>query len=398
MTMRRFLPLLALAAIPGGTARAQSADIEAVAAARGIPLPAGYYERVRRDPDAFEFRHPRRVDLSGRRPGVPGGISAAVLPSEGEMRMAVVMALFADSPEPPFSSTITHQQLFGSNPLGNLTEFYREISGNRVSVTGTVFPWVRTVTTRDAVVGTTFGLGGETALGPYMLDALAKVDATVNFGQYDNDGPDGVPNSGDDDGLVDIVVFQYAEIAASCGGTGFGPWPHRSTVRSWTAGNAPWQTNDLRPNGQPIGVDDYIMQSVVDCNGAPQTISTIAHETGHAFGLPDFYHPVAGILPSQRRWVMGCFALMAAGSWGCGNAPAPPTRSGRRTWARTKSGSWGGATRWTPATPRRSCSPCRRCSPPGARCGCRCAACRSTCWWSTGPTPGSTPGCRRAGC
>ncbi|HEX2077760.1 MAG TPA: M6 family metalloprotease domain-containing protein [Longimicrobium sp.] len=324
MTMHRLLSLLAVAgaisAIPGATARAQSADIETAAAARGIPLPAGYYERVRRDPDFFEFRHPRRVDLSGSRPGVPGGVSAAVLPSEGEMRMAVVMALFSDSPEPPLSSATTHQQLFGQNPLGNLTEFYREMSRGKVSVTGTVFPWVRTGATRTTTVGSTMGLGGDAQLGPYMLDALAQLDATVNFGQYDNDGPDGVPNSGDDDGLVDITVFQYAEVAASCGSGGsYGPWPHRSTVRNWTEGHQPWMTNDLRPNGQPVGVDDYIMQSVVDCDGAPQTIATIAHETGHAFGLPDFYHPVGGILPTQRRWVMGCFALMAAGSWGCGD-------------------------------------------------------------------------------
>ena len=64
---------------------------------------------------------------------------------------------------------------------------------------------------------------------------------------------------------------------------------------------------------------DYIIQSAVDCDGNPQEIATIAHETGHAFGLPDFYDPTAGILPSQRRWVLGCWTLMAAGAWGCGN-------------------------------------------------------------------------------
>ena len=29
----------------------------------------------------------------------------------------------------------------------------------------------------------------------------------VDFGLFDNDGPDGVPNSGDDDGYVDIVFI-----------------------------------------------------------------------------------------------------------------------------------------------------------------------------------------------
>jgi hypothetical protein len=45
----------------------------------------------------------------------------------------------------------------------------------------------------------------------------------------------------------------------------------------------------------------------------------ITHEFGHALGLPDWYHWIdfsSG--PYGRRWVMGCWALMAAGSWGCG--------------------------------------------------------------------------------
>ncbi|HEX5869581.1 MAG TPA: M6 family metalloprotease domain-containing protein, partial [Longimicrobium sp.] len=237
----------------------------------------------------------------------------------GEMRMVVVMTLFSDSPEPPFSTETTHQQLFGQNPLGSLSDFYREISGGRVSLTGNVLPWVRTNVSLATAVGTELGLGDDAQIGPYLVDALQRVDGTVNFAQYDNDGPDGVPNSADDDGYVDVTVFQYTEIAASCGGAGAarGPWPHRSAVRGWTG--QPFRTNDLRPDGQPVLVDDYIMQSVLDCDGLPQTISTIAHETGHAFGLPDFYDPTAGILPSQRRWVLGCWTLMAAGAWGCGD-------------------------------------------------------------------------------
>ena len=75
------------------------------------------------------------------------------------MRMVVVMTLFSDSPEPPFSTEITHQQLFGQNPLGSLTDFYREISGGRVALTGNVLPWVRTGVSRAAAVGSVHGAG-----------------------------------------------------------------------------------------------------------------------------------------------------------------------------------------------------------------------------------------------
>ncbi|MBW3572293.1 MAG: M6 family metalloprotease domain-containing protein, partial [Gemmatimonadetes bacterium] len=317
MTRRKTALLLACAITAlGGPAPAAAQDIEVLAQARGITLPAGYYARVARDPDFFELRRGwrDRVAPAGRAT-VPGGFRAAVLPARGEMRMVVIMTLFSDSPEPPFSTEITHQQLFGQNPLGSLTDYYREISGGRVTLTGNVLPWVRTGVTRAATVGTEMGLGADARIGDYVVDALKRVDATVNFAQYDNNGPDGIPNSGDDDGYVDVAVFQYTEVAASCGGTG--PWPHRSRVRGWTG--QPFRTDDLRPDGQPVLVDDYIMQSVVDCDGQPQSIGTIAHETGHAFGLPDYYDPTGGLLPAQRRWVLGCWTLMAAGAWGCGD-------------------------------------------------------------------------------
>jgi M6 family metalloprotease-like protein len=314
MTMRSIL--LAAAMAFGAAAPAAAQDIEALAHARGIALPAGYYERVARDPDFFELRRGWRDRLLTSQGGVRGGISAAVLPRQGQLRMVVVMSMFADSPPAPFSTEVTHQQLFGQNPLGNLTDFYRELSGGKVALTGNVLPWVRSGVTRVAAVGTSMGLGEDARIGEYLTDVLARLDATTNFAQYDNDGPDGTPNSADDDGYVDVTVFQYTAIAASCGGAGTGPWPHRSSVRGWTG--QPYRTDDLRPNGQPVMVDDYIMQSVVDCDGEPQTISTIAHETGHAFGLPDYYDSTAGILPTQRRWVLGCWSLMAAGSWGCG--------------------------------------------------------------------------------
>ncbi|HEX2206090.1 MAG TPA: M6 family metalloprotease domain-containing protein [Longimicrobium sp.] len=316
MNIHRSLLLSLVAAAALGVTDARAQDIEALAQARGITLPPGYYARVARDPGFFEFRRAWRNRAVGGRTEVPGGISAAVLPAEGEMRMVVVMTLFSDSPDPPFSTGTTHQQLFGQNPLGSLTDFYREISGGRVTLTGTVLPWVRTGVTRSATVGTSMGLGDDAQIGPYLLDALQRLDPAVNFAQYDNDGPDGVPNSGDDDGIVDVTVFQYSEIAASCGGPG--PWPHRSVVRGWTGGQ-PFRTDDLRPDGDPVVVDDYIMQSAVDCDGNPQSIGTIAHETGHAFGLPDFYDGSGGLLPAQRRWVLGCWTLMAAGAWGCGD-------------------------------------------------------------------------------
>jgi len=151
---------------------------------------------------------------------------------------------------------------------------------------------------------------------------LNQADTDVDFRQYDNDGPDGQPNSGDDDGYVDGITVEFLEVAASCGGPAI--WPHRWNISAQTG--SPFQTNDIGVNGHPILVHDYITQSAADCSGTKvQDAGVIAHEFGHALGLPDYYHWVDRELgPEGRRWVLGCWALMAAGSWGCG--PVGSTR------------------------------------------------------------------------
>ncbi|MDH3423774.1 MAG: immune inhibitor A, partial [Gemmatimonadota bacterium] len=222
-------------------------------------------------------------------------------------------------PYPKFSETELARVLFdGPAPRGTMTQAYEEMSGGMFSVTGEVFPWVRTSRPMLTVVGSENGFGADADLGPYFTEALDLVDGGVDFGLFDNDGPDGTPNSGDDDGIVDALVLEFLEIAGSCGGPSI--WPHRWGMSGLT-GSA-YQTDDAsaHPEKDVIEVDGYITQGVSDCLGEElQIANVISHEWGHVLGLPDFYHWVdrsAG--PAGRRWVLGCWGLMAAGSWGCG--------------------------------------------------------------------------------
>ncbi len=81
---------------------------------------------------------------------------------------------------------------------------------------------------------------------------------------------------------------------------------------------------DVGANGQPIRIYTYLTESVTDCGGTDiQGPNVIAHEYGHLLGLPDVYQAVDGIEPQNRWWNVGCFGLMAAGSWGCGSGPLP---------------------------------------------------------------------------
>lgn len=282
-------------------------DMEAAARAGGVPLPASYFERVRQDPTAYQFQR------ALFRRSSPAGTSAF-----GEVRLPVVLGLFADSEaEPRITREMVQESLFdGPSQRGTVTDSYLEMSRGALTVTGDVVGWVRTSLTMTEVVGTDFALGEDARVGEWIVDMLDQADAEMDFRLYDNDGPDGVPNSGDDDGFVDVITVEFLEASASCGGPAI--WPHRWTLQGQTG--APYVTEDIGIGGNPILVQDYITQSASDCTGnVVQDAGVIAHEFGHALGLPDYYHWVDRDLgPEGRRWVLGCWALMAAGSWGCG--------------------------------------------------------------------------------
>ncbi|MGD8699241.1 MAG: M6 family metalloprotease domain-containing protein [Gemmatimonadales bacterium] len=292
----------------------------------GRPVPAAVVERSLRPPTALWLR--------GGWVGRAERAAAAAQPVAGDLPLVVVPALFADSPEPHVAAEALRQALFtGPAAEGTLREYYAEISGGRLNIAGDATSWVRTSLTREEVVGSQWGLGGDARVGEYLVEALALNDPTVDFGQFDNDGPDNIPNSGDDNGVVDAIAFYFLEVAASCGGPGI--WPHFWSIGA--AAGQPFETDDLRPDGTPVRIDPYFIQSIVDCNGAEiAPVTTIAHELGHLLGLPDLYHPVDGLLPEQRRWVEGCWSLMAAGAWGCGAVDQP-----RADWKRpTHMGAW----------------------------------------------------------
>ncbi len=299
-----FLVTLGAAAPPPSAG--QSPDIEAVAAMRGIPLPASYWAQVRDDVRAFEFERALYNRVSSQ--------TAA----RGQVRIPVVLALFRDSSDPIQATRDDVQRaLFdGPSSRGTITESYLEMSRGALRVDGDVFGWTRSSLSLAEVVPPGGLPSNDDRIGEFIVEALAVLDPEIDFTLYDNDGPDGIADSGDDDGFVDILTFEYLEVAASCGGPGI--WPHRSTLTR--RNGSAYVTDDVGIDGEPIRILDYLTQSATDCTGQNvQDAAVITHEFGHALGLPDFYHWIdtsAG--PYGRRWVLGCWALMAAGSWGCG--------------------------------------------------------------------------------
>jgi M6 family metalloprotease-like protein len=264
-------------------------------------------------------------------------VSPAGVRIHGTTQILVIPARLADGPAPPLTSSDIAAQLFGGADGGPLAETYTLASGGSFTLRGEVRPWVTTSITYDAA--SKRGVITESGLWDHAYLALQAVDADVDFGLYDNDGPDGIPNSGDDDGVVDGgVVILHSGPNLYCTPNVGGSQP--VTVTQWRPNGARFRTRDASRNGGVIEIGAFTYMSATGCSSSTVQSHVLAHELGHLlFGLPDLYRFQSDggtAVWSTRRWVVGCWELMAAGSWGCGAGTPTFQRiaSGFGAWVR----------------------------------------------------------------
>ena len=126
------------------------------------------------------------------------------LPSRGKVHALVVFAEFADEVEDTVPVPAFADSLFDAEQPGSFTHYYATMSFGQLQVRGTVLPRnYRSEHPAEAYLATQPGERG--AYDRFVREILRQVDADVDFSQFDSDGPDGLPDSGDDDGAVDYV-------------------------------------------------------------------------------------------------------------------------------------------------------------------------------------------------
>jgi M6 family metalloprotease-like protein len=260
----------------------------------------------------------------------------------GTVHVPVIPIAYSNVPV-PFPVSDFQSVLFTATPATlnrpySLKTYYEELSNGRISLEGEVFDPVRMDTTSSYFEDNCNGIGvvnscpnGGRRFGGMLLAALDSISnrpgGETVWEEFDNDGPDGLPNSGDDDGVVDFVTFLHPTVDGACGTTGV--WSHRFQVRFWNNGSryvtrTPRKGPDGLPiPGQFIQVDDYTIQSelggATGClSGEIMPIGTIAHETGHAFGIPDLYDTDQ----SSRTEGIGEWGLMGSGNFARSYSPA----------------------------------------------------------------------------
>jgi M6 family metalloprotease-like protein len=229
----------------------------------------------------------------------------------GRLRIPVIPVRYADG-RIPFHEEYLQQRLFGPSrgDTVSLADYWREVSGGLLEVEGHVLPWVTLSRPAHHYLPTEhYGWSSFGRVNELREEVLAAVDGQIDFAQFDSDGPDGIPNSGDDDGFVDFVAIVYALPCPGDGRTG-AIWPHRAAM-------PPLETSSIGVDGEPIRIADYVILPAVEpATCGAMTIGVLAHETGHALGLPDLYDY------DGSSEGIGAWGLMGTGSHAKHHSPA----------------------------------------------------------------------------
>ena len=329
-----------------------------VAVVSALTVPAatraqqGSPPRVRREIPGFDFRkdgvwrrqaravRALRARLLSRRNfgalNAPMAAAGAPLASgtavSGVLRVPAILFKFKDTPGAELRTTTQYNQvLFAASPTGasagrpyTYRSFYEQMSNGLLSVQGESFGYAAldsNEVTYTGVAGTCNGnpYGNTNCNGLFSLaavarmqgglrEALRKLDNQVDWTQYDFDG----------DGYVDLVAFVHPPLDGACGGTTNNHlWSHRYFLTG-----TPYVTHSRNAQGVAIKVADYILESGVGgvdgCDSSQiMPVGTVAHETGHGFGLPDLYDT------DNTSEGVGEWSLMGSGNY---TSPFSPSR------------------------------------------------------------------------
>ena len=262
----------------------------------------------------------------------PAIAAKATLFSQTETRNAVLIfaAFKGEAPADRAVPDWAHD-IFDPDRPGSFTHFYDEMSLGRHVVHGEVVArWYES--DHDGAFYLSDSPTEPGRFGEFSMEVLRKADADIDFSRFDNDGPDGVPDSGDDDGVADVVFIAMTSVPANFlvgSATGIG-----------VLGRFGWfETNDSSATGTPVAISPK--QGAIQAGASyPVLVGSMAHEYGHVLGLPDlfnaqFLRSEEPLGPEDDSAGIGDWGLMGWGADGWNGDDGPTSFS---AWSRMRLG------------------------------------------------------------
>lgn len=161
-----------------------------------------------------------------------------------------------------------------SMPFDSVRNYYSRASQGKLSLGGEVHNWVRMDKNREDykpvyLPGEHELVSDQKALLKIFIEAMQKIDATVDFGDFDNDN----------DGDIDGIVILYAGAPE---GWGDFFWAYR-----WNFWINEAATTAAMFDGKRI--DQFVFQFIDQRPNGDFDMKTLIHEAGHLLGLNDYY-------------------------------------------------------------------------------------------------------------
>ncbi len=259
---------------------------------------------------------------------LPGAAKLAASPTRGTRNVLILFARFADDEDG--SLPLWAGLLLDPVVPGSVSHFWDAMSLGQLRVRGAVGPrcYVSTGPAADYLATVPDQTGG---FGRFALEIIKQADRDIDMAGFDNDGPDGLPGSGDDDGVVDAVIIIIARAPS-------GLFVADATGISSLGQRSPYVTADTGQGGTAVVVSSY-QGGVLQGRTFTEAAGALCHEYGHLLGLDDLYNAPAAVradgLPEDDSAGAGAWCLMGWGALGWHGNDGPSALS---AWSRMQLG------------------------------------------------------------
>ena len=205
-----------------------------------------------------------------------------------------------------FSAMLNSAGYSDNNAIGSVLDYFNENSLGQFTPQFEVLGPV-TLDNNKSYYGGNNSAGNDKLPELALVHAAKKLDSTVDFSRYDNDG----------DGTVDFVLFYFAGYDEAQGGNANCIWSH-----AWYLSSSSNVTTTDRTFDK-VKLNRYFCTSELKGSSGSTmcSIGTTCHEFAHTLGLPDFYDADYSTNGSAAN--MYDFDLMASGPYNA-NSTTPP--------------------------------------------------------------------------